>query len=113
MKIKINKETVFNIIVFSIFIAITSYVSLHHEMWSDEAQAWLISRDLSLIDIFKEMKYEGHSMLWNLILIPFIKLGFPYEYINLISCVIIYISVYMILFKIKINKIIKLLIIFS
>ncbi len=108
-----NKELIFNIIIFLIYVIVTSYIGIHHENWSDEAQSWLISRDLSIIDIFKEMKYEQHSMLWNLILIPFIKLGFPYEYFSMISCFIVDISVYIILFKIKTRKIIKLFIIFS
>ncbi len=112
-KVRISRELLFNIFVLIIFVIFTGYVALHHEIWSDEAQSWLISRDLSIVEIFKEMKYEGHSMLWNLILIPFIKLGFPYEYFNLISCAIVGISVYIILFKIQISKIIKLLIIFS
>ncbi len=108
-----NNETIFNIIVLLIFVLGTGYIALHHESWSDEAQAWLISRDLSLVDIFKEMKYEGHSMLWNLVLIPFIKLGFPYEHFSLISCFIVDISVYIILFKINTSKLLKVLIIFS
>ncbi len=108
-----KNEFIFNIIVLIIFVLGSGYIALHHESCSDEAQAWLISRDLSLVDIFKEMKYEGHSILWNLVLIPFIKLGFPYEYFSLISCFIIDISVYIILFKINTSKLIKALIIFS
>jgi len=38
-------------------------------MWRDELQAWLISRDSeSLLDIFKNLKYEGHPGLWHLVL---------------------------------------------
>ena len=45
------------------------------------------------------MKYEGHFLLWYLILMPFAKLGFPYITTNIISWIITCISVYLILDK--------------
>ena len=37
----------------------------HHEMWRDEIQAWLIARDsVSLLDLARHLKYEGHPILW-------------------------------------------------
>ncbi|MDY7020366.1 MAG: hypothetical protein SWJ54_03260 [Cyanobacteriota bacterium] len=42
---------------------------LHHEMWRDEFQAWLLGRDSSsLIELFRNMRYEGHPGLWHLCL---------------------------------------------
>lgn len=53
---------------------------LVHEPWFDEALAWLIARDSSVYDIlFVTPHYEGHPSLWHLILVPFAKLGAPYE----------------------------------
>jgi hypothetical protein len=41
----------------------------HHEPWRDEIQAWLITtHSHSLIDLFENCKYEGHPLLWYLIL---------------------------------------------
>jgi hypothetical protein len=41
----------------------------YHEKWADEAQAWLIARDLSLKTIwFHELRYEGSPGLWHTIL---------------------------------------------
>ncbi len=41
----------------------------YHEKWADEAQAWLIARDLDLKTIwFHELRYEGHPGLWHTIL---------------------------------------------
>lgn len=45
------------------------------------------------------MKYEGHFLLWYLILMPFAKLGFSYYTINIISWVITSLSVWLILDK--------------
>src|SRR5688572_13377820 len=42
---------------------------LHHEMWRDELQAWMVSRDApSLAQLFQNAKYEGHPALWHLFL---------------------------------------------
>ena len=45
------------------------------------------------------MKYEGHFLLWYLILMPFAKLGFPYYTTNIISWAITCLSVWLILDK--------------
>ena len=42
---------------------------LNHELWQDEMQAWMIARDsLSITDLLKNLKYEGHTALWYLCL---------------------------------------------
>lgn len=39
---------------------------LHHEMWRDELQSWLIAKDSSsIMDLFKNLRYEGHPALWH------------------------------------------------
>ena len=103
----------FNVFVFLIFCVITFYVAMKHEVWGDEAQAWLIARDLSIPDIISHMKYEGHSCLWYLVLYPFVKLGLPFKYMPLISCMLVNIAALIILFKVETKKIFKLLILFS
>ena len=71
-------EKIIELIVLLSFVVLTYYVGSHHEHWADEAQAWLLARDLNPLELFRQMKYEGHPFLWNLILMPFAKLGFPY-----------------------------------
>lgn len=40
-----------------------------HEMWLDEAHHWLVARDSSsLPELFRNLRYEGHPGLWNLLL---------------------------------------------
>lgn len=56
-----------------------------HENWRDEAQAWLIAKELNPIELFDVLSYEGHPCLWFLVLMPFAKLGFPYITLNIIS----------------------------
>ncbi len=106
-------DNLFNIVVFIIYFIVTIFIVRFHEPWNDEAQSYLISRDLSIPQIISQMKYEGHSALWNIILYFLIKLGFSYKYIGLISCFFIDITVLLILYKLDIKKILKLFIIFS
>ena len=55
-------------LVFLVYIALLSVIILHHEPWADEAQAWILARDCSPINlIFKNLRYEGHPPLWYLI----------------------------------------------
>jgi hypothetical protein len=42
-----------------------------HEMWRDELQAWLLARDSgSLAALWHNTRYEGHPILWHLLLFP-------------------------------------------
>jgi len=60
-----------------LYAAVTLFTTLHHEPWRDEAQAWLIARDLDLPGIFRIAGYEGHPVLWHLLLVPLAKSGLP------------------------------------
>jgi len=51
------------------YTGIVLWIIRYHEKWADEAQAWLIARDLDLKTIwFHEMRYEGTPGLWHTIL---------------------------------------------
>ncbi len=55
----------------TLFLFVGSYAAIHHEMWRDEIQAWLLARDsASVFELFANMKYEGHPALWHLCLMP-------------------------------------------
>jgi len=109
----INKDRIYKFATFFLYVTISFFLVIIHESWEDEAQAWLISRDLNIIDIIGLMKYEGHSCLWHLILLPFSKLSFPYETIKIISWLVCVLTVYLILEKSPFNKVIKALIVFN
>lgn len=52
-----------------LWLAIAGFTLRYHEKWADEAQAWLIARDLGLRTIwFHELRYEGSPGLWHTIL---------------------------------------------
>ncbi len=55
--------------VLGLWIVVVALTISYHEKWADEAQAWLIARDLDLRTIwFHELRYEGSPGLWHTIL---------------------------------------------
>lgn len=55
--------------VLCLWAAIAGFTTRFHEKWNDEAQAWLLARDLPLKTLwFNELRYEGHPGLWHTIL---------------------------------------------
>lgn len=76
-------------------------MALVHEPWFDEAEAWQIARCVTLKTLFGQTThYEGHPPLWHLILMPFAKLGAPYELsLTLISLAFMAAAVGLILWK--------------
>ena len=93
-----RKTDIFVFLLFAFgYIAITIF----HEPWFDEAQAWQIGRTASLYDLlFVVPHYEGHPALWTLILAIPARLGVPYEIgLKGIGFLISAASVYLILFR--------------
>jgi hypothetical protein len=76
--IKRDNSVIWAVLVILIYSALNAIILLHHEPWEDEAQAWLIARDLDIISIFKLMPYEGTPALWHMLLLPLAKSGLPY-----------------------------------
>ena len=55
-------------IVFALLLALGL---LHHEMWRDELQAWMLAKSSSTPGaLLANMRYEGHPALWHLLLFP-------------------------------------------
>ena len=103
-----------DIIIILIYATITFIITfIFHEKWRDEAQAWLISRDLNIFQIIKQMSYEGHPPVWHIILLPFAKLGFPYITESFISWIIMVITACIVFFKLPFKKEIKILVLLT
>jgi hypothetical protein len=69
-----------------------------HEPWVDEAQAWLIARDISLTEMFTSfLRYEGTPGLWFMLLMAPAKLSFPYVTLNVLSAVLTIAGVFLVL----------------
>lgn len=110
---KIFKKRNIKIIFFLVYITLNIIFLINHEPWRDEARAWLMAKNLNIKELFIVSKFDGHPILWHLILMPFAKLGFPYITIQIINLVICLISAYIFYFKIKLNDVIKTIILFG
>ena len=88
-------------------------ISFFHEAWEDEAQAWLIARDLDFLQIIEQMKYEGHSFMWHYLLAFFAKSGLPYIFTNVLMFIFAGIICLLVLIKAPFKKLTKILILFS
>lgn len=74
--------------ILAFYSAALAVVAVNHEPWFDEAQAWLLARDSSLLQlVFNLLPYEGHPPLWYLILAAATALGAPYWMLTAIGCI--------------------------
>lgn len=113
MEIKNKREGIFRAALLLIYAALTLIGALHHELWFDETQAWVIVRDSDLSGIFEVLKSEGHPPLWHLILLPFAKLGLSCEVLPLISWFFAVLTAILILWKAPFGLGLKTAILFS
>jgi hypothetical protein len=72
-------------LVLLMFTVIAFVAACFHEPWGDEAQAWLIARDLGIPGILHQMGYEGSPPLWHLLLWVLTRLHLPYAALGLVS----------------------------
>ncbi len=93
--------------VFFLYIILLSIISYFHEPWGDEAQAWVIARDVSIHDMIFEIGHlEGHPPLWWIYLSIFAKNGLNYEFgLKLAAIIINSLSAYLIIFQAPFHKI--------
>lgn len=74
-----NRKRVYSCVLL-MYCVLHLFMTLFHEPWYDEAEAWQIARCASVKDIlFTIPHYEGHPPLWHLILAIPAKLNLPYE----------------------------------
>lgn len=74
---------------------------LNHESNRDEAQAWILAKNLSWSELYKMLRIEGHPITWFLILRLLAKLGYPFAALGLISLLVMGIAVYWLLYRIE------------
>lgn len=96
-----------------IYAVLTFIGVINHEIWFDEAQAWVIARDNDIPGIIEQLGYEGHPPLWYLILYMFSHAGFSCNILNIISFTVSLAAVSIILFCAPFKLWVKCAVIFS
>jgi len=72
--------------IFAAYCALLAWTIAHHVPWADEAQSWLLARDLSLAAIYgKYLHYEGTPGLWYLFLWFLVRLHVGYSLMHWIA----------------------------
>lgn len=108
-----NKNQILLICVFLIYLAVNGILLVLHEPWRDEANVWLMARELSPFELLRVIKYQGHPCLWYFLVMPFAKIGFPFRVIGIISYCIMAVTAGVLLLKAPIHIITKAFCLFS
>ena len=103
----------FNLILFVLYFVIALISVYHHEIWRDEAQVWLVARDLNLWGIIDHVRNEGHPLLWYFLVFPFAKSGLPVFSMQLVSFVFMSLAAGVFLWTSPFNRVVKTTVIFS
>lgn len=70
-----------------------------HEPWVDEVQSWLLARDTTpWYLLFHQLRFEGTPGLWQLLLMPFAKLGLPVSALSAVGAACAFGGAAMVLF---------------
>ncbi len=108
-----KRKNLLMVIVFLGYLIFNGILLARHEMWRDEANVWLMARELSPFALLKEIKYQGHPCLWYFLLMPFAKLGLPFRTISFVSYIIMAVTAGLFLYKAPFYKPIKAIVLFS
>jgi hypothetical protein len=86
----------------------------HHELWLDESHHWLLSRDSETLSaLFHNTRYEGHPLLWNILLFGITRITANPFWMQLLHIMIATTAVVVFLRKSPFPTIFKVLFIFG
>ena len=95
-----------------LFLILAGVGASHHEFWRDEAQAWLIARDMpNLSALFEQVHYEGAPPLWFLILRPLALMTHRPEAMQVLTWVFAGITIFLICYHAPFNWLQKVLLV--
>ena len=107
-----NKNLSYGILA-GIWLAVNFILLLCHEPWRDEAQTWLLARDLPFWKLPAQMSYEGHPCLWHMLIWPFVRIGLPYRMQSGLAFLIVSFAVLLFLFEARLPLFVKAAAVFS
>ncbi len=108
-----KKILIKNILWTMLYAIFTLVVVLHHEIWADEAQVWLIAKNVSFLGLFKHLVNEGHPSFFYLIMMPFAKAGLSAVFMQIVCWISMCFSVFLLLQYSPFNRFAKFAIITS
>ena len=86
-------------LVLLIYLIVSGYTMMHHEMWGDEIHSWNIAKGSdSYADLIYNTRYEGHPPVWYTILWTISKFTHNLAYVQMTHWLIAASIVVLILF---------------
>lgn len=100
--------------IFIIYLVISGFTMVHHEMWGDEIHSWNIAKASgSFFELISNTRYEGHPPLWYVILWGISKFTHDPQYVQVVHLVIACLVVFFVLFYSPFPFFVKLLVPFG
>ena len=79
-----------------VFLTIQLWLLPRHELWLDELQVWMLTRDsTSVWYLFQNIRYEGHPALWHLLVMPLTRVSDHPELMQVLHVAIATASIYL------------------
>ena len=103
----LNKKLAINLAITILYAVITIFSVLHHEIWADEAQVWMLVKYISLPDLFQHLVNEGHPPFFYLVVMPFAKLFDNIVWMQLICWIASVLAVFLLWNNSKFNNLTK------
>jgi hypothetical protein len=109
-----KKETTYLLGLTLLYFVVSLIGILHHELWLDESHHWLLARDsVSFLDLIKNTRYEGHPILWNVLLFWISRITLDPFWMQMLHIIISTSAVAYFLLKAPFNLALKTLFIFG
>lgn len=108
-----SHKALFALIITLLFILVHIPLLINHEISNDEAISWRLSERITFDNFYEINSAEPHPPLWQLILAPFSKLGFPVITLGIISLVFVALAVFLVFRFAPMNFFIKVIFLFS
>jgi hypothetical protein len=87
---------------------------LHHELWLDEAHHFLLARDSnSIAELAYNARYEGHPLLWNIILFVITRFTHNPLWMQVTNVLLMTCAVFIFLRRAPMKPMVKIMIVFS
>ena len=103
-----------NWLIFIVYSIVVACVLWQHEMWRDELQSWgLASSATTLPELVHNARYEGHPMLWFVLVWPLTKVWSNPIAIQVLHGCLAVATAYLIVFRSPFTLVEKVLILFS
>ncbi|MBO5093238.1 MAG: hypothetical protein J6C33_02645 [Lachnospiraceae bacterium] len=108
-----NRKKIFLYLLLGAYIIVNLVLLYYHEPWRDEAQIWILSRDLPIWKLPRQMSYEGHPCLWHVLMYPFAHFGLPYLMQNAAAFVIVTCAAALLIFRSSFPLYVRAILVFS